>query len=55
MIIVLMFLEKRFNYNLDNLNLYDKIDDIMPAVWEGYDAIICILAIGAVVRKIAPF
>ncbi len=33
---------------------YDKLDDILVPAWEKYDAIICILAIGAVVRKIAP-
>jgi cobalt-precorrin 5A hydrolase len=47
--------EKYLIHNLENLNLYDKIDDIMAPAWQGYDAIICILAIGAVVRKIAPF
>jgi cobalt-precorrin 5A hydrolase len=43
---------------IDNLHkdiiVYDKLDDILPPAWEKYDAIICILAIGAVVRKIAP-
>ena len=34
---------------------YDKLDDILAPAWEKYDAIICILAMGAVVRKIAPF
>jgi len=34
--------------------LYDKLDDILPIAWKSYDAIICILAMGAVVRKIAP-
>lgn len=50
-----IFGKKDLTHNLENLNLYDKIDDIMAPAWEGYDAIICILAIGAVVRKIAPF
>ena len=50
-----VFGKKDLTHNLENLNLYDKIDDIMAPAWEGYDAIICILAIGAVVRKIAPF
>ena len=49
-----VFGKKDLEHNLDNLNLYGKIDEIMPAAWEGYDAIICILAMGAVVRKIAP-
>jgi cobalt-precorrin 5A hydrolase len=34
--------------------LYEKLDDILPYAWKSYDAIICILAMGAVVRKIAP-
>jgi cobalt-precorrin 5A hydrolase len=41
--------------NLDeNMIVYGKLDDIMPLAWQNYDAIICILAMGAVVRKIAP-
>jgi cobalt-precorrin 5A hydrolase len=40
---------------LDNVFIYDKLDDILPTAWSEYDAIICILAIGAVVRKIAPY
>ncbi len=43
------------NYKNQNLNIYDKLDDILPIAWEKYDAIICILAMGAVVRKIAPY
>lgn len=50
-----VFGKKDLEHNLDNLNLYKKLDDILPAAWEGYDAIIAILAMGAVVRKIAPF
>ncbi len=41
-------------HNLDKLNIYKKLDDILEPAWNGYDAIICILALGAVVRKIAP-
>ena len=33
---------------------FEKLDDILPTAWNSYDAIICILAMGAVVRKIAP-
>jgi cobalt-precorrin 5A hydrolase len=50
-----VFGKKDLEHNLDNLNLYNKLDDILPSAWEGYDAIIAILAMGAVVRKIAPF
>ena len=50
-----VFGKKDLEHNLENLNLYGKIDDILPTAWEGYDAIVCILAMGAVVRKIAPF
>ena len=41
-------------HNLKTLNLYKKLDDILVPAWKTYDAIICILAMGAVVRKIAP-
>ncbi len=41
-------------HNLQTLNIYKKLDDILEPAWKAYDAIICILAIGAVVRKIAP-
>ncbi len=33
---------------------FKKLDDILPDIWKEYDAIIAILAVGAVVRKIAP-
>ncbi len=46
--------KKDLEHNLNKLNLYNKIDDILAPAWEAYDAIICILAMGAVVRKIAP-
>jgi len=49
-----VFGKKDLEHNLDNLNLYNKLDDILPTAWESYDAIIAILAMGAVVRKIAP-
>lgn len=42
-------------HDLDKLNIFKKLDDILEPAWNGYDAIICILAMGAVVRKIAPF
>jgi cobalt-precorrin 5A hydrolase len=41
-------------HNLESLIIYNRLDDILPSAWERYDAIICILAMGAVVRKIAP-
>ena len=34
--------------------IYKKVDDIMPKAWSEYDAIIFIMATGAVIRKIAP-
>lgn len=48
------FGKKDLKHDLDHLNIYNKLDDIMPTAWENYDALICILAMGAVVRKIAP-
>lgn len=49
-----VFGKKDLKHNLENLNLYNKLDDILPTAWKEYDAIIAILAMGAVVRKIAP-
>ena len=46
--------KKDLKHNLDFLQIYKKLDDILPSAWANYDAIICILAMGAVVRKIAP-
>ena len=34
--------------------IYKKVDDILPTAWAEYDAIIFIMATGAVIRKIAP-
>jgi len=39
----------------DGFVVFDKVDDIMPAAWAEFDAIIFLIATGAVVRKIAPF
>ncbi len=33
---------------------FEKVDDIMPTAWRAYDAIIFLMATGAVIRKIAP-
>jgi len=46
--------KSNLTHNLDRLILYNRLDDILPLAWKEYDAIIAILAIGAVVRKIAP-
>jgi len=46
--------KKDLTHNLENLQLYKKLDDILVPAWKSYDAIVCILAMGAVVRKIAP-
>ena len=35
-------------------HIYKKVDDIMPTAWAEFDAIIFIMATGAVIRKIAP-
>ena len=42
------------SHTLDKLHTYKKLDDILAPAWKGYNAIIAILAMGAVVRKIAP-
>ena len=46
--------KKDLKHNLKELKIYNKLDDILPSAWKSYNAIICILAMGAVVRKIAP-
>ncbi len=46
--------KKDLEHNLDNLKTYEKIDTVLQNGWKKYDAIICILAMGIVVRKIAP-
>ncbi len=46
--------KKDLEHNLDNLITYEKIDTVLENGWKKYDAIICILAMGIVVRKIAP-
>jgi len=35
-------------------HIFKKVDDIMPTAWAEFDAIIFIMATGAVIRKIAP-
>ena len=35
-------------------HLFKKVDDILPTAWAEFDAIIFIMATGAVIRKIAP-
>jgi cobalt-precorrin 5A hydrolase len=39
----------------EGLATFDKLDDILAIAWKTYDAIIFLLATGAVVRKLAPF
>jgi cobalt-precorrin 5A hydrolase len=38
----------------DRFVKFDKVDDILATAWAEYDAIIFIMATGAVIRKIAP-
>ena len=47
-----------FNKQIDDgekLHKFNKVDEILPVAWSGFDAIIFIMATGAVIRKIAPF
>jgi cobalt-precorrin 5A hydrolase len=46
--------KKNLTHNLEQLHLYEKLDEVLAPAWRSYDAIVCILAMGAVVRKIAP-
>ena len=39
----------------DIFHKFEKVDDILPTAWSKYDAIIFLMATGAVVRKIAPY
>ena len=36
-------------------HIFKKVDDILPAAWAEFDAIIFLMATGAVIRKIAPY
>ena len=36
-------------------HIFKKVDDILPTAWAEFDAIIFIMATGAVIRKIAPY
>ncbi len=51
---VTVYGKANLEHTIDGLQVYDTLDDIFPGVWQQYDAIIAILAMGAVVRKIAP-
>ena len=47
--------KKDLKHTLDNLITYEKIDTVLKSGWNKYDALVCIVAMGAVVRKIAPY
>jgi len=49
-----IFGKKDLEKTKDNLITYEKIDHVFENGWKKYDAIICIVAMGIVVRKIAP-
>ncbi len=49
-----IYAKEGLNHNLDKLITYEKIDTVLENGWKKYDAIICILAMGIVIRKIAP-
>lgn len=46
--------KKDLEHDFDKPICYEKIDTVLTNAWKKYDAIICILAMGIVVRKIAP-
>jgi len=50
-----VFGKEGLTHTLESLRTFGKLDDILPEVWTGYDAIIAIMATGAVVRKVAPY
>ncbi|SFV64553.1 Cobalamin biosynthesis protein CbiG [hydrothermal vent metagenome] len=39
----------------DGFIIYKKLDDILANAWENFDAILFIMATGAVIRKVAPY
>ncbi len=43
------------NEDSDNFVKFDKIDDILSTAWVEFNAIIFLMATGAVIRKIAPY
>ena len=51
---VTVYGKKDLEHDISNYQEYAKIDTVLEAGWKKYDAIICILAMGIVVRKIAP-
>jgi cobalt-precorrin 5A hydrolase len=51
---VRLFSKAGLDFKGDNLQTFSKLDDILPLAWREFDAIIFILATGAVIRKIAP-
>ncbi len=51
---VAIFSKSGLKYDGENLKTFNKLDDILAPAWSKFDAIIFILATGAVVRKIAP-
>lgn len=51
---VTVYGKKDLEHNISNYQEYAKIDTVLENGWKKYDAIICILAMGIVVRKIAP-
>ncbi len=47
-----------FNKQIEDgkrLHKFTKVDEILPTAWSEFDALIFIMATGAVVRKVAPF
>jgi cobalt-precorrin 5A hydrolase len=57
-----VYAKSGLNHKFEMLYCYDKLDEMLRSIWRKtpwgdneYDAVIFILAIGAVVRKIAPF
>ena len=47
--------KKGLVHSLSNFIAYDVIEEVFANGWKRYDVFICILAMGIVVRKIAPF
>jgi len=50
-----IFTNKSVKNIKQNTKIFQKLDDILFDAWKNFDALVFIVAIGAVVRKIAPY
>ena len=48
-----IYTKKELKHNIENIIIYDKLDDILPKAWKTYDAIIadCVLGVSVSTTK----